>query len=168
MKEMHPLSEILINLSIFVCVFMQKYTTIKEEDKIFWNAKYFVGVREWTWSMCCAFLFFSAHKTSPPTFTACGLVSEKSIGLCFSCCLFPLSEFAALPLVPALEAQNRISSGEGGGGGDYGKGTGLAPEHQHPDCPVPFPPSNLEVSGRARWGGGAGVGWLFLNIWGMY
>lgn len=116
--------------------------------------------------VCAAlFFFFSAQETSPPTFTACGLVSGESIGLCFSCCLSPLlavlSEFAALPLVPALEAQNRM--GRWRSRGNYGKGTGLAPEHQHPDCPSPAlprcppPPSSLGVSGRARLGEG---GWV--------
>lgn len=67
--------------------------------------------------MCCAFLFFlSAQQTSPPIFTAYGLVSGESTGV-RSCCSLSLlsavlSDFAALPLVPALGAKTRMGNGE--------------------------------------------------------
>lgn len=76
--------------------------------------------------------------------------------------MFPLLPLPALSCVlrvccfaPCSSPGSSEQDQWGRSGEDYGKGTGLAPEHQHPDCPVPLPPSSLEVSGRARqdWAG---------------
>lgn len=118
--EMYALSEILISLSIFVCVY--RNTLKLEEDKTFWCDKYFVNLHEWTWHVCCAFLFFlSAHQTSPPTFTACALVSGES-AVCVSAVASACSQLCSqgLLLCPCSSPRSREQDGVWGGGGIRG------------------------------------------------
>lgn len=62
---------------------VQKYTKTKEEDKEkFWCTKFFVHLREWSSSVCFAFLLSpSACQTPQPTFPACGFVSGENTGM---------------------------------------------------------------------------------------